>query len=146
MNSLPRSGAASLLIHGGLLSLLLGVSRFGSAPPLIPPVQPVTPIVLPVWRAAVKHDAGGNTAGNTTPPQGSAPRRATKTFIAPIVERPRLPPEVAVEAPDIPLESRLMNIGDPLSSLVGGVGLGIDYSGIGTHGKGGIGKDNGPGL
>ena len=146
MTSLPRSGAISLMIHGGLLFLLLSASGFVPAPPLVPRVHFVTRLSAPAWRTAIRHEAGGSSAGQMPALLSAPPKRTRLTFITPVAEEPRLQLPMTMEAPEMPMPDRPGSFGDPVAGILAGTGIGADWRGFGNGRNGGAGDESGPGV
>jgi protein TonB len=145
-----RSGAASVLIHVGVVVLLL---VFFQTPTGRKMVKQVTDIYyVPPYQSklppAAEKAAGGGGGGVKAPipvSKGEAPKQAPKQIIPPVmaIPQPKLPvaPTITAPAPQIIADQ----YGDPLSKLdQNSAGQGVD--GLG-NGKGrGLGSGDGDGL
>jgi TonB family protein len=145
INSFSRSGALSLMIHGGLVLLLQSASQFERAKLTLPQPRLLAPLVSPFFRTPAPHEAGGSARGAAPLAAGRLPKRATRVFIAPVVARPMLPMEITIDAPDVAVDNRLPSYGDPLAGLLTG-GLGTGDGGYGNGKRGGIGDSDGSGV
>jgi protein TonB len=124
---------------------------FGSAPTLDKAVDPpVPPIRLHLAPPAPEPDKGGGGTGAPIPPtKGQIPQFARRVFVPPVQQTENAHPILVIEAA-MPVETSqptltLVSFGDPLAKPgppSGGMGL----NGIGNHGKGGIGYDDGVGT
>jgi periplasmic protein TonB len=145
-----KSGAASVLIHAGIIALLLLIFQ---APGVRNAIKKTGEIIyLPAFRpklppAAEKMSGGGGGGQKMPQPvsRGEAPKPALKQFVppTPAVPKPILPvvPTITAPAPQINAD----NYGDPLAKTLPFSG-GPGSSGFGTGKGGGIGSGNGDGF
>jgi TonB family protein len=145
-----KSGAASVLIHAGIIGLLLLIFQ---APGVRNAIKKTGEIIyLPAFRpklppAAEKMSGGGGGGQKMPQPvsRGEAPKPALKQFVppTPAVPKPILPvvPTITAPAPQINAD----NYGDPLAKTLPFSG-GPGSSGFGTGKGGGIGPGNGDGY
>ena len=112
-------------------------------------VVDISPYVLPPAKDASGGGGGGGDRDKLNAPKGSLPKQAREQFTPPAVvirnNDPKLPVEATVVAPQIMPPS--VNVGDPLSNVLGppsnGTGSG---GGIGSGSGGGVGSGRGPGV
>ncbi len=147
-----KSGAVSLLIHGGVIALVFLIFQ---SPAIRNKIKDVTdvyyvpPPYKPKLPAAAQKAQGGGGGGQKAPQpvsKGAAPQFAPKQFMPPAlaIPKPKLPevPTITAQVPHIDANQ----YGDPnaLSKLLSG-GPGSDGLGSGTGGGLGPGKGNGYG-
>ncbi len=145
-----RSGAASLLIHVGVIALLLLIFQAPAVKKKIIDLGKVVyiPDYKPKLPPAAQKAGGGGGGGQKVPTpvnRGVAPKFAPKVFVPPAEAKvqPKLPvvPTITAPAPVIQAE----NYGDPMSKLdplSGGPGA----HGLGAGTGGGLGPGNGDGY
>jgi periplasmic protein TonB len=145
-----RSGAASILIHVGVVALLLLIFK---SPTMQQKMKQVTDIYFPVQPykpklPPAKDKAGGGGGQHQLKPavRGQAPKFAPKQFVAPTlaVPQPKLPVTPTITAIAPPVVDN--NYGDPLSkAMEGSMGNGHG-TGIGSGNGNGLGPGEGGGM
>ncbi|HVZ16780.1 MAG TPA: energy transducer TonB, partial [Terriglobales bacterium] len=114
-------------------------------------VEPDSNELFTVSKTTSGGGGGGGDRDKVTAPKGRLPRQSSQQFTPPMVvirnNHPLLPVEPTVVAPEINIARNMLNIGDPLSKVIGppsnGTGSG---GGIGAGYGGGIGAGYGPGV
>lgn len=145
-----KSGAVSILIHVGVISLLFLVFQSKTVQEKIH--QKFDPIFLPEYKPklppAAQKAGGGGGGGQKMPDpvnKGAAPKFAPKQFMPPVqaIPQPKLPtpPTITAQAPQIQADL----YGDPLSKMLNNSG-GQGTNGFGSGSGGGIGPGNGNGY
>ncbi len=145
-----RSGAVSILIHVGVITLLLVVFR---TTPLAKKLNDVTKLIyLPPYTPKMPpaaEKAGGGGGGGMHMPKpvnhGAAPKFAPKQFTPPTlaIPKPKLPVVPTITAPAPPVIAD--NYADPVSKMIDQSG-GPGSQGFGNGSGGGVGNGHGDGL
>jgi TonB family protein len=145
-----RSGAASILIHVGVVALLLVIFQAPAVKKKIVDWGKVVyvPDYKPKLPPAAQKAGGGGGGGQKMPTpvnRGAAPKFAPKVFVPPAeaVVKPKLPTVPTITAPAPVIQAQVY--GDPMSKLdplSGGPGA----HGLGAGTGGGLGPGNGDGY
>lgn len=150
-----KAGLTSLAIHVGVIALIVFIST-------IKPVRDaakqlfvsLTAPDLKEYKPTPKKDkmGGGGGGGDRSPTpvsKGKLPKVSDKQFVPPMIpkiEKPLIAMDPTLIAQEIPVNSNMSQIGDPLSKVLGasnGTGSG---GGMGSGSGGGIGPGRGPGY
>ena len=149
---------ASALIHTAALALIT-TSAFWvasqkqtiKANQAVALVEPDASELFTVSKTTTGGGGGGGDRDRLAAPKGHLPKTSTQQFTPPMVvvrnDRPVLPMEPTVVAPQINMAANMPNLGDPLSKVIGppsnGTGSG---GGVGSGSGGGVGTGYGAGV
>jgi periplasmic protein TonB len=151
------SFAASAVLHGGALALLLWSGMWVAGhqqeikQQVVGLVTDVSPYILPPAKQQAGGGGGGGDRDKLEASKGAAPKFAREQITPPAVVLRNDHPQLAVEPtvvvpPDIKLPT-FPTTGDPMAKIFGppsnGTGSG---GGIGSGGSGGVGSGFGPGI
>jgi periplasmic protein TonB len=160
-NYKKQSASVSLVVHILFVAGLIALSIMGArAVKKIATQQTVELIApddasLPITPKSNRTAGGGGGGGDRDKlqaPKGKLPKQSMEQITPPAVvirnDNPKLPVEpTVVVPPQIKLTSKMPNLGDPMSPVLGipsnGTGSG---SGIGSGSGGGVGSGTGPGV
>ena len=145
-----KSGAVSILIHVGVISLLFLVFQSKTVQKKMVDLGHI--VYVPDWKPklppAAQKAGGGGGGGQKMPDpvaKGAAPKFAPKQFMPPVqaIPQPKLPATPTITAPAPQIQADLY--GDPLSKLMNN-SAGQGQNGFGNGNGNGVGSGNGNGY